>query len=648
MGLKVEPLHKIPTELYNAVLSQITAMQTNILGMSGTMYDRGNSLVASAQEAIDKIVDSLVDPVAPTEPSAKPIPEIGTYEPGAMPPIGSVTIPTLPTIPPYVSTLAAFDIPDIVVPSPPVGTPVVSIPTPPSTSMPTPPIEPVVDLDVAMPTAPSLALPTAPTIHGITLPTLPTITFPELNADLPEWVEPTQYVPGNIAVQVGDVIYDDTLLNELAEMVLRKTPITLEEVTRQETARHADLLNAQADRDVDGVWVEFASRGFTAPAGVVGQRIDAIRTDTAAKVRQASREVAMTRMQLEVEAYRANIAAGVELAKKQIDKDLEQKRLMLDIYTATGKQMLEMYNAQVDVFKAKYLGYQALVDVYKARLEGEISKVNIYKAQIEGQKVLVEAEVAQMQGYEAQVRGLLAAVDIFKAQVSATQTEMEIKAKRLDVFRTQVEAFVAQVNSVRAQYDVYDSQVKAAILPVTIYESQMRAYSAQVDGVKAQAEIYKTKATTKVAVEEATIKGYLANVEMTIKSADASIEAAKLEAQVMRNTLDVHVAQTHAGTEAYRAQVEAYKARIQQSLAEYEAAIKKWEVVFVTALKKADLRVEATKGAAQISSQLAASALAGFHIQAGLNGQAQLGLTGTSGGHWYFNYNEGHQFGGGE
>jgi len=221
---------------------------------------------------------------------------------------------------------------------------------------------------------------------------------------------------------------------------------------------------------------------------------------------------------------------------------------------------------------------------------------------------------------------------------------MEVKAKRLDVFRTQVEAFVAQINSVKAQYDVYDSQVKAAILPVTIYETQMRAYTAQVDGVKAQADIYKTKAETKVAVEEANIKGYLANVDMVIKSAEAGIEGAKLEAQVMRNTLDVHVAQAQTGTEAYRAQVEAYKANIQQSLAGFEAAIKKWEVIYQTSLKKAELRIEATKGAAQISSQLAASALAGFHIQSGLSGQASLGLQGQTAGHWNYNYGESHQF----
>ena len=644
MTMTIENLHEIPSELYNAVLSQVQGVQNTILAQSGDMFDRGGTLVASAQDAISRIVDSLVDPVSPTEPTATPVAGIGAYVPPTLPGMGTITVPTIPSIPMYVSSLGELNLPDITVPEPPVGAPVVAIPAPPTAAMPVAPNQPVVDLDVTMPTAPTLALPTAPTIHGITLPSLPTISIPTFDATLPDWEEPKQYIPSNISAQVGDVIYDETLLNAFAERALTKVPATLVDVTTQEALRQADLLNAQADRDVNLVWDEFASKGFTAPPGTIGQRVDAIRADTAAKVRVISRETAMTRMQLEIDAYKTNMSAGVELAKKQIDKELEKKRLLLEIHTATAKQMIDMYNASVEVFKAKQSGYQALVEIFKAKLDGELAKVNIYKAQVEGQKVVVDAEVAQMQGYEAQVRGLLAAVDIFKAQVSATQTEMEVKAKRLEVFRTQVEAFVAQVNAVKAQYDVYESQVKAAITPVTIYESQMRAYSAQVDGVRAQADIIRTKAETGIAVEEANIKGYLANVDMVVKSAEVGIEGAKLEAQVMRNTLDVHVAQAQTGTEAYRAQVEAYKANIQQSLAGFEAAIKKWEVVYQTSLKKAELRIEATKGAAQISSQLAASALAGFHVQSGLSGQASLGLTGQTGGHWNYNYGESHQF----
>lgn len=117
-------------------------------------------------------------------------------------------------------------------------------------------MQPTIDLDVTMPTAPTLALPAAPLIHGITLPSLPTITFPTFEASLPELGRPTQYVPGNIAAQVGDVTYDTTLLDAFAEESAPRRSSALVSVTTQEALRPADLLNAQADRDVL-VWDEF-------------------------------------------------------------------------------------------------------------------------------------------------------------------------------------------------------------------------------------------------------------------------------------------------------------------------------------------------------------------------------------------------------
>ena len=57
MTMTIENLHEIPSELYNAVLSQVQGVQNNILAQSGTMYDRGDTLVAAAQDAIRRIDD---------------------------------------------------------------------------------------------------------------------------------------------------------------------------------------------------------------------------------------------------------------------------------------------------------------------------------------------------------------------------------------------------------------------------------------------------------------------------------------------------------------------------------------------------------------------------------------------------------------
>jgi hypothetical protein len=136
----------------------------------------------------------------------------------------------------------------------------------------------------------------------------------------------------------------------------------------------------------------------------------------------------------------------------------------------------------------------------------------------------------------------------------------------------------------------------------------------------------------------------VANVDAAIKGMEVGIESVKAQAAVTQGALNVEVAQTQVGVEAYRAQGEVYKAQMQKAIAKYGANLKKWEATYQIALKKQELRVEATKAAAQISAQLAASALAGFHVQSGLNGSASLGMTGQTAGHWNYNYGENHQF----
>ena len=644
MAMDIEDLHSIPTDVYNSVISRIQEIQNRISGDSTVLFERGGDMVLQAQDAIRAISETLVELDAPGDPGPMgTITGPADYFPADPTPVDPVQFPSGVALPTFTSNVNASFTP-VAIPAPPTAPPSPALPSLPVVDMPTAPTAPVVDFDVALPVSPNLAMPSAPVIHGITLPALPTLNFPTFLDTLPDWVEPAAFVPDNIYLKVGDVTYDDTLLNEFAARALQGTPATVTTVTQQETARLADQINAQADRDVVGVWDEFASRGFTAPAGTVGQRVDAIRLDASNKVRLASRDVAMKRMEVEVEAYRTNMTAGVDLAKKQIDKSLEVKKLELEIHTATARQMIDMYNASVEVFKAQQLRAQSAVDIFKAKIEAEAARVNIFKAQVEGAKLGVDAEVAQMQGYEAQVRGVLAMVDVYKAQVSAAQSLLDAKSKRVEAFRTEVEAFSAQVGAARTQYEVYEAQVKANIVPVTLYESQVRAYAASLEGVKANADLQRTAIEASVSVGDGQVRAYVAQADMALKQMDSLIASAKAQGELKQSAEELKVTSERVKVESYSAQGEVYKTKAHLEVAKYESLIKKWQVNQEIMERRVALRVEASKAAAQVSGQLAASALAGFHIQSGMNGSTNLGFTGNTAGHWQYNYGENHQF----
>src|SRR5574343_912638 len=128
MTMKIENLHEIPNGLYNAVLSQVQAVQNGIMVRSDDMYKRGDTLVTAAQSALRDIVSSLVDPIAPPDPTPTTVSGPGAFVPTPLPTMGAINVPVMPTLPAYVSQLADLDIPDVVIPAPPAGNPVVALP----------------------------------------------------------------------------------------------------------------------------------------------------------------------------------------------------------------------------------------------------------------------------------------------------------------------------------------------------------------------------------------------------------------------------------------------------------------------------------------------------------------------------------------
>lgn len=640
--LNPEQLHTIPSGAYNNVISKVNDVNAQIRDQATGLFARGTDLTNAAQTAVDAIVNSLVDV------ALGPVPQSPTLEPMPTAPVISVTAntqsaPDIGTLPTFLAPNTTYTPGATAIPAAPTDTPSLNIPSPPQVTIPGAPSKPALPVLPTIPNAPTLGIPSAPTIAGVTLPTLPTVTLPTYDVGLlPEWTEP----PPNIRDIWASVpvSVNDSFLQAFGAMAQDTTPATLTTVYTQDATRQADAINKQAAQDIEAVTDDAAARGFTAPSGALAKRTDSIRAVAAAQVRTVNRDLALARLQSELDVYRANIAAGVELAKTQIDKDLQIARLTLDIVTASVRAAIDTYNALVEVFKAKQMAAQTAADVYRAQLQGEISKVDLYAKQVEAQKVGVDVSVAQMQGYEAEVRGVLAKVDIYRAQVEGAKAQIEAQAATLGLFRGEIDAYVAQVNGARAVYDAYDSQVRGAIAPVQLYEARMRGYSASVDGARAAVDAERVRAALALKHDELALQAYTTSVDAVIKQGQVRIETVRANAAVEQSRLAAIETQARSAVAAYQGQIEATRAQNQVAVAAYETAVKGYEVVGRLNQEKVALRVEAAKGAAQVSSQLAASALAGLHVQESISSSANIGAALSSSGSWSYGINESHQF----
>lgn len=630
-----EPLHTLKG-LEN-VVRDITNIRNGVVADGGALFQRGETALDSANGAIESIYSGLTD-VLWDEPSIElsnpsvtaklpylPIPSFSEIKGGS-----SDFDPD--AIPEYLSRMGTVSL-DVALPAAPASVDVV-LPTAPVVSFGNAPAKPDIDISLDLPTRPTVAIGSAPQMHGITLPSLPAITMPTLDVSFPQWVDSNPDLPNIGAVSVT---LDRTAFDAFVNKTLDGVPQTLLDVTTQEVGRIADQHRSSAQRDIEAVFEEFSVRGFTAPPGAIGRRTDAIRADASAKVRLASRDVAISRMQMEVEVFKANLATGAQLVQKDVELTLQEHRLTLDIYTAAGKQMLDLYNANVEVFKAKQTAYQAIVDVFKARIQGELSKVDLYKAEMDGAKATLEVDNMAMRGYETQLSGVRASVDVYRAIVDAARTELDAKAKQMDMFRSEVEAYAASVNAGKVRFDAYDTQVKAALAPLQIYEQQIKGYSANVDGVKTVIQAKTLESSQMIAEEDARLKAYVAKVDAISKNNIARIEKDKLAYSEIGLRIDYEIKKVSASADLERISLERARNDMAAATSVAEVQLKLLESKTSWAQRKAELRQDALKAAAQVSGQLASSALAGFHVQQSISAAANTSFQGQSSGHWNFN-----------
>lgn len=631
--MQEQPLHTIANGAATAG-ENILAVQHEVRYQSDELFTRGKQFAEDTGDYIAAIARSLVDPTLPSFPvlDAVPVPARAEY---SIPPLPGITPFSIQAIDNYYSNLRPVDT-HVDMPPEMAGEPTVNLPSPPVVVFGNPPVKPDIDITMSLPVAPSTGVASPPVLHDLNLPSLPSITMPVLDVSLPTWDEAPPDLP-NLPVKVGATTVDQTLLDQFVAMTLSGVPQSLLQVTQEEVRRIADQHQGQAEKDVLAVWEEFSdSRGFSAPPGAMGKRTDGIRADAAQKIRLASREVALGRMQMEVDLYKANLATGAGLVEKKLDADNAAIRLSFEIWSAFGKQTQETYNALVEVFRARNQGFQAVVDVYKARIQGELAKLDRYKAEVEGAKATVEVDSLRMRGYEAQLQAVRTSVDIYRAVVDAASTEMSAKAKQMEMYRSEVEAYAAELSANKVRYDIYETQVKAAMVPLQLYDSRIKAHAGAVEVAKTKASVVKTQMDAAVAEEEVKLKAYSARIDAITKSNAHAVENARLEAQVIRNGLDLEVERVKAQNLGQALNFDAYKAEMSRAIAKFDAAGKEWDTVARVAMQKFALRVEAAKAAATVSGSLASAALAGFHVQQSINASTGMNLGVQSSGHWSY------------
>lgn len=504
--------------------------------------------------------------------------------------------------------------------------------------------------DIQFPTAPTLSygsIPSIPSIGAVVVPDAPTLT----DVALPTFLSLSTPTFGGIDLHSD---YLDKLDNIPTLDLVAPTPYsytagpayasellnTLKAVLKERMAGGTGLPAAVEQ----AIWDRARSRetqvalaneaeimrtsealGFQLPTGVLAAQLREAQQNYYDKLSGLSRDVAIKQAELEQENLKQTIASGMQLEGQLIDYSYKLEQLTFDAAKTAAENALQVYNAQVEQFKALLSAYNTYAAAYKTIMDAELSKVEVYKAELQAEQTKAEVNQSLVQQFKAQIEAGLSQVEIFKAQVGAANTMVQLEQAKIGAAGEQIKAYVATVNAETAKIEAYKASVQAESSKVEVYRVKSQAFSAKAgaQAEKARAEISRFSAI--VQSQAAQWDGYKALISAKVARAQSQASAASASSDAFRAKAAAIEAENNANARAWEGAVKQYEASINVGM-QVAKMNGDW------AIQANNARMDAAKAGTQVYAQLTSSAYGMMHTSAGISGSASMSVGYSYGG----------------
>lgn len=533
-------------------------------------------------------------------------------------------MPDMPTMPEIVFTVPSGVPADLVLDEPSFTiddftetAPTLTIPDAPTLSYGTAPTVPTV-ADITLPDVPTVTMPTAPTLLSLSTPTFAGI---DLHAD---WLTELETIPE--LTLATPTAYSYTPGAEYASTLLTALQSTLNTRlaggTGLPTAVEQAIWDRGRDRETQ-IWLgneadlnrQNEALGFYLPPGVLTAQLRAAQQERTNKLSELSRDVAIKQAELEQQNLKDTIAAGMQLEGQLIDYSYKLEALAFETAKYTAENAIQLYNAQVEKYKALLDGYRTYASAYETIIRAELAKVEAYKAELEAEQTKANVNLAMVNAYKAQIEAGMAQVEIYRAQVGAAQTLVQLEQAKIGAAGEQIRAYIAQVNAETSKVEAFKATVQGQAVLVDIYKTKADVFGSKVGAQAERARAEISRYTALAQAYSAKWDGYRAKV-MT--------EGERIKALGL---------QSNALLDGYRAASAAVVAEAEQNTKVWETNIKQYEagqnIVLQTAkinndalIASNNARLDAAKVGTQVCAQMVSTGYSMMHASAGISASA--------------------------
>lgn len=617
----LNPFENAPI-LVREIKDHVTAQQLGAIERAKALQDAAKTAIEDLAHAMPRLnLSGVTPPQAPKFPAPVVqnlhLPELGSSSFGEVTPLARERFAVRPVAPvpgievdEFRPVFDQLQIPDAPEPRP----------------EPVFPVAPV-GRDIALPDKPRLQRPDTPNLVELAIPGFTFAPLAPFNDENPEFVGSSV----STVLQWRETPYQPLLMDEQVEVIRRMwaggtgLPPAVEQALWERAASREDIAIA---RDVSAAAVEFSSRGYTLPPGALVARIDAVRAEGALRKQGLGRDILIQVSSTHIENLRfactqalaaENMLIG--LWGQMAQRGLEVAKIQLD-------SELALLNANIAIYNAKQGARQNSANVRRLALEERAQELQAYRAELDGELAKGQINEQRVRVFSELYRALQADVELYKAEMQGAQLESELQRNEVEKYKAGVQATAEMIQADKVRFDAYESRVKGETAKAGLLESQARAYSAYVSGKSTVAEIAIKNQRAELDQQELELRAFVAGLESDKAVLQAQVAAITANAEAHKTNTARFVAQAQAETAIAEVDQKAWDSQVRNSIALYEAEMRKVIADMEQMIRVAGLQADILKSIAQSESTLAAGAMAGISL--GSNVSATAGTSATA------------------
>ncbi len=613
-----------------------TAVEDNLAVMNGR-----------ADDAIDRATDAIAElsdidfgplPAAPNLvlPDIDVKPQKDVPEPANFNSLGTVSSIAIPSFDDLWATLG-FTLADVDIDIDPFESTVGAIvmPTPPApidtSGLPVAPVPGTITIPVAPdPFLPTLDDLTELVIPDFTFPTLPTFddVAPEFTA-----VAPSTILGFSEPAYASEVL--DDVKARIRAMAAGGTgiPAAVQLALFDRARMREDLTSRAAVQDA---FDTFASRNYSMPPGMLVAQVNAALEKNQFQSNSLQRDILIKSTDAEIANLRFAVEQGIayETLLHNYVNNVAQRSF--EAAKTRVEADISLYNAEATVFNSRNQGYQVAAQVFKIRIDAALAELEVFKAEIQAEIAKGQLNEQKVRAYEARLRAVMSVIEIYKAKMDGARVQSDVEKNRIEGYRASIEAYAARLGADKTRFDAYEANVRGEGQKAVALEAEARAYAATVQAQEAKSNVKLKYIDARISTIRAGLEKFTATLAAERETVQAQL--AQIQARAAAFSADVgrYTAEIEGVTKTQQTELLVSEARLRNNLARFDAVLREYDASMDRMLKQAALQVEGLKAAGQITSTLAAGAMAAIHVQASMSGSGSLSATNS--------YNVNHNF----